>query len=215
MDCERARELLLLAASDDLEPHEAAEVEAHGAACPECREAGERFRSIFGAFAGLAEPAPVPEPVRDELWDGIRDRLRSEGFIRPPIPRPRPWLHLVRPLGGGLLAAGVLVGAFLVGWFADPEPEAGNGSASRPASPDVRPVADPPAPHPSTGPATSVAGRPPTRFDLSNGRSDRRGHGEENYLETVYFERRAPRRAVEYELPAAETPAIQVSNVDF
>ncbi|HEX3093364.1 MAG TPA: hypothetical protein VHW72_12110 [Candidatus Angelobacter sp.] len=90
---------------------EAAEVERHLAACPECRAEFARVRSTLKQI----EPLEVPEPAagfEEKTWLNLRDRLpEKSGFLRrllrPSLPK---WAF------AGVMAL-LLAAAFLAGRF--------------------------------------------------------------------------------------------------
>jgi anti-sigma factor RsiW len=89
----------------ELGPAERERVEAHLAACAECRREQEAFREILGGLA--AAPAPVP----DLHWGRYRAELREK---LTPRRAPRRWLGQPLSLALSTAVAGALVAVI---WF--------------------------------------------------------------------------------------------------
>lgn len=89
---------------------EAAEVERHLAACPECRAEFARLQSMLKQI----EPLEVPEPVagfEEKIWLNLRDRLpEKSSFFRRLLGRQQKWA-----LAGAMVV--LLAMAFLAGRF--------------------------------------------------------------------------------------------------
>ena len=91
----------------DLEPAERARVDAHLAACRDCRAARERFA---GLMAELARTAPAPPPIH---WGAYRAELR-ERLERRSARAGTLWSWLARPLPA-LVAAGLVAMLVMTG----------------------------------------------------------------------------------------------------
>ena len=89
---------------------EAAEVERHLAACPECRAEFGRVQSMLKQI----EPLEVPEPAagfEEKIWLNLRDRLPEKGsFFRRLLGSQQKWA-----LAGAIVV--LLAMAFLAGRF--------------------------------------------------------------------------------------------------
>ena len=91
----------------DLDPADRARVDAHLAACDDCRASRDRFAALM---TELARTAPAPPPVH---WGAYRAELRERLERRTPGPG-RVWGWLVRPLPA-LVAAGLVAMLVLAG----------------------------------------------------------------------------------------------------
>ncbi len=72
---------------EDLTPPERSDIEAHLAACSECRAMLDELREVAAVAAGLPDRAPD-----SELWSGIAARLGTTPAVvpfRPPGAAPR------------------------------------------------------------------------------------------------------------------------------
>ncbi|HEY2171061.1 MAG TPA: hypothetical protein VGJ30_15655 [Candidatus Angelobacter sp.] len=90
---------------------EAAEVERHLAACPECRAEFARVQSTLRQI----EPLEVPEPApgfEEKTWLNLRDRLPEEGGFLKRLLRPSPPKWAFAGVMALLLAAAFLAGRF-------------------------------------------------------------------------------------------------------
>lgn len=91
----------------DLDPADRARVEAHLAACGDCRASRERFAALM---AELARTAPAPPPIH---WGAYRAELR-ERLERRTSGNGRLWAWLARPMpalaAAGLVAVLVMAG---------------------------------------------------------------------------------------------------------
>ncbi len=96
MTCRKARQLLPLAAGDDLGPRRARAVRAHLEACQDCRRELEELRRALAEFKAGARREAVPD-WSDGEWkalmagatQGARGRRGDEGVsgVRRPWPR--------------------------------------------------------------------------------------------------------------------------------
>ncbi|HKC08717.1 MAG TPA: zf-HC2 domain-containing protein [Methylomirabilota bacterium] len=91
----------------DLDPADRARVDAHLAACDDCRASRDRFA---GLMTELARTAPAPPPIH---WGAYRAELRERLDRRTTGP-DRLWAWLVRPLPA-LVAAGLVAVLVLAG----------------------------------------------------------------------------------------------------
>jgi len=91
----------------DLAPAERARVDAHLAACGDCRASRDRFA---GLMAELARTAPVPPPVH---WGAYRAELRERLERRGARAGAR-WARLARP-APALVAAALVAVLVVVG----------------------------------------------------------------------------------------------------
>jgi len=103
---------------------EAAEVERHLAACPDCRAEFARVQSMLQQI----EPLEVPEPAagfEEKTWLNLRDRLPEKGsFLRRLFGAQQKWA-----LAGAMVV--LLAAAFLAGLF---WPRPGQQIAQQPPS---------------------------------------------------------------------------------
>ena len=88
IDCTRAQALISAAADGELTGPEQQELQAHLAACPECRAAYDQTMAIRDAFAQWAEEE-VELP--GDLTAAVMSRIRQE---TPKKPRRRPYFSL-------------------------------------------------------------------------------------------------------------------------
>ena len=100
------RELVFLHALQALPSSEIPVVEAHLAACAECRQENETLRPIIGAF--VSWPTDVLRPPAS-LWERLARRIASETGQVPVIPAPQPhaesdWAEAAPGLSYKLLA---------------------------------------------------------------------------------------------------------------
>lgn len=101
-----------------LDPATRAEIEAHVAACPVCRDELAALQSI------LADARALPRsvmPARD-LWDGIEGRLRQDHVPARPAVLPFTQRYRVPLLAAAALV--ILVGGMLIGKSLQPAPTA-------------------------------------------------------------------------------------------
>ncbi len=111
LSCDDAREALSAALDGELDPAEAAALEAHLAACPACAERGDRLAEVRDAFRSLTPAAPP----RD-LASAVMERIRAGEAGAPPTeatPAPaspaisgRRWRSTARVAAALLLIAG-------------------------------------------------------------------------------------------------------------
>jgi hypothetical protein len=109
MQCERYRESIQELADGTIGPIRRAELQQHLDGCASCRALAEDLRVVV-ATAGSLDDLPVPVGV----WLQVAGRLRQEGRVAAPAPRPeRPRRHvailalaatLVIAVGGAWLA---------------------------------------------------------------------------------------------------------------
>ena len=102
-DCERALELLSLELDGQLTPEEKGELEAHLAACGECRRAAEELRQLHTILPELEEEVP------DGLHQAIMDRIGAEKVV--PLSRARRPSQLRRWASLAAVFAVILLGA--------------------------------------------------------------------------------------------------------
>lgn len=87
----------------DLDPVERARVDAHLAACGDCRVSRERFA---GLIAELGRTAPVPPPIHWGTYRAeLRERIERRGALWSWLTRPMPAL-----VAAGLVALLVMTG---------------------------------------------------------------------------------------------------------
>jgi anti-sigma factor RsiW len=91
----------------DLDPADRARVDAHLAACDDCRASRERFAALM---AELAQTAPAPPPIH---WGAYRAELR-ERLERRTSGSAWLWAWLARPLPA-LVAAGLVAVLVMTG----------------------------------------------------------------------------------------------------
>jgi anti-sigma factor RsiW len=91
----------------DLDPVERARVDAHLAACGDCRASRERFAALI---VELSRTAPAPPPIH---WGAYRAELR-ERLERRSAGRSGLWSWLARPLPA-LVAAGLVAMLVMTG----------------------------------------------------------------------------------------------------
>lgn len=84
----------------ELDPADRARVDAHLAACDDCRASRERFGALM---TELARTAPAPPPIH---WGAYRAQLRDR-LERGPSERAGLWAWVARPLPA-LVAAGLV-----------------------------------------------------------------------------------------------------------
>src|SRR5580700_10310465 len=68
IDCGQVKELLLLAADDELQPEQFASLEIHMKGCEPCRIAQSRFRQIDRDLREYREQLFRPDPSRARPW---------------------------------------------------------------------------------------------------------------------------------------------------
>lgn len=91
----------------DLDPADRAQVDAHLAACDDCRASRDRFAALM---TELAQTAPAPPPIhwgayRAELRERLEQRSAPSGWLRAWLARPLPAL-----VAAGLVAVLVMTG---------------------------------------------------------------------------------------------------------
>jgi anti-sigma factor RsiW len=91
----------------ELAPADRARVDAHLAACADCRASRERFTALM---TELAQTAPAPPPIH---WGAYRAELR-ERLERRTSGSGRLWAWLVRPMPA-LVAAGLVAVLVMAG----------------------------------------------------------------------------------------------------
>ena len=102
-DCDRALELLSLELDGELTPEEKSELEAHLAACEECRGAAEELRQLHTILPELEEEVP------DGLHQAIMDRIGAEKVV--PLSRVSKKSHIQRWASLAAVFAVILLGA--------------------------------------------------------------------------------------------------------
>lgn len=102
-DCDRALELLSLELDGELTPEEKRELEAHLAACGECRGAAEELRQLHTLLPELEEEVP------DGLHQAIMDRIGTEKVV--PLSRVSKKSHIQRWASLAAVFAVILLGA--------------------------------------------------------------------------------------------------------
>ncbi len=113
MVCKVARSKLFQYVDGELPEDQAATLEVHLTACPDCRRLTEIERSFRERYVEPLRPARTPERVRDQvtrLLDGLPDQ-------RPATRRPPASLRSLLVAGLALLALGSLLGVGLSGLF--------------------------------------------------------------------------------------------------
>lgn len=76
MTCRKVRQLMPLAAGDDLGPRRARAFRAHLEACPNCRNEFESLRAALGAFRRTAKEERVPDWTAGE-WKALMVRATA------------------------------------------------------------------------------------------------------------------------------------------
>lgn len=128
LDHRRAWELIPWYVNDTLEPSERDRVEAHLAACPDCRAEADLCRDLVEAGGRPEDLAPAPHPAQ---LDRLVDRLAAESEEPGRIVRLADRLHRLPPSVRRLAAAIALLAAGLAGYLAAP-----GADRSREASPE-------------------------------------------------------------------------------
>ena len=107
MDCRDTERLIDAWLDRELPSEQARQVEAHVSECPACRR---RFKPVVGLL-GSAEPADVPDGLRDRIVDAIThtagEPTSAKGRKMGSRRRRAAWIG----------AAAACVGFFVVGWF--------------------------------------------------------------------------------------------------
>ncbi|HXS32367.1 MAG TPA: anti-sigma factor [Solirubrobacterales bacterium] len=106
-----------------LGPGEAAELERHIAACPECEEELERLRPAVQVLPETVEPVEAPAALRNRLMEQVRSEAGDSQEATATRRTPR-WQLGLRPLAG--LAALALVVAAIGGYAIS---DSGSGGA--------------------------------------------------------------------------------------
>ena len=107
---------------------DAAAIDAHLAACPDCRAAFARLRDMLAAVEALPPEEPPPG-FEARMWARIEPELHVS-----PWRRLLAWQNVFVP---ALAAASLVLAAFAAGWFARPAAPAGPSTAV--ATPAPRP----------------------------------------------------------------------------
>ena len=124
MNHETARTRLDALVDGELTAGERAEVDAHLAGCPECRDEAAALRRLRSGARALVDAV---EPVRD-LWPGIATRIAGAPVAAP---RRRSWFEgWTQGLAWAAVLAVALVGAYRL---LAPVPEAPPRTAAMPA----------------------------------------------------------------------------------
>ena len=104
MTCARARELMVAAAVDEIEPADRRDLESHSGSCPEC--AGERER-VTGLIARL-RTAEVDDPGPG-YWAAYNRRIRERLEASDAAGWRRPWRFLPAAAAALLVVAVAVV----------------------------------------------------------------------------------------------------------
>lgn len=123
-DCDRALELLSLELDGELTPEEKRELEAHLAACGECRGAAEELRQLHTLLPELEEEVP------DGLHQAIMDRIGAEKVV--PLSRVSKKSHIQRWASLAAVFAVILLGAGTLKTL-----QSGGSTATAPAAASV------------------------------------------------------------------------------
>ncbi len=123
-DCDRALELLSLELDGELNPEEKGELEAHLAACEECRGAAEELRQLHTILPELEEEVP------DGLHQAIIDRIGAEKVV--PLSRVSKKSHIQRWASLAAVFAVILLGAGTLKTL-----QSGGSTATAPAAASV------------------------------------------------------------------------------
>lgn len=123
-DCDRALELLSLELDGELNPEEKGELEAHLAACEECRGAAEELRQLHTILPELEEEVP------DGLHQAIMDRIGAEKVV--PLSRVSKKSHIQRWASLAAVFAVILLGAGTLKTL-----QSGGSTATAPAAASV------------------------------------------------------------------------------
>lgn len=123
-DCDRALELLSLELDGELTPEEKSELEAHLAACEECRGAAEELRQLHTILPELEEEVP------DGLHQAIMDRIGAEKVV--PLSRVSKKSHIQRWASLAAVFAVILLGAGTLKTL-----QSGGSTATAPAAASV------------------------------------------------------------------------------
>lgn len=117
MTCEPYRNQLLEYVDGNVTGGARAEIEAHLAHCPGCRQEVQALRDTLALVARM----PAPEPP-ETFWQQYLRELRQQIAPAPRLPRLRDWftIPLLRPVPA--LAVGIaLVFAVVLAWQRSPE----------------------------------------------------------------------------------------------
>lgn len=123
-DCDRALELISLELDGELTPEERTELEAHLAACGECRGAAEELRQLHTLLPELEEEVP------EGLHQAIMDRIGAEKVV--PLSRARKAPHIRRWASLAAVFAVILLGAGTLKGF-----QGGSSTGAAPAAANV------------------------------------------------------------------------------
>lgn len=123
-DCDRALELISLELDGELTPEERTELEAHLAACGECRGAAEELRQLHTFLPELEEEVP------EGLHQAIMDRIGAEKVV--PLSRARKAPHIRRWASLAAVFAVILLGAGTLKGF-----QGGSSTGAAPAAANV------------------------------------------------------------------------------
>jgi anti-sigma factor RsiW len=107
MECGKIREMLAASFEGELTPQEAAELQRHLEACPECR----REKALHSEAMGMLDVYAVPE-VSQGFTASLLGKIRSGR--QPAKPRSRTGIFMRRALVSGIAACLVL----FAGWAA-------------------------------------------------------------------------------------------------
>ena len=143
-DCDRALELLSLELDGELTPEEKSELEAHLAACEECRGAAEELRQLHTILPELEEEVP------EGLHQAIMDRIGSEKVV--PLSGVRKKAHIQRWASLAAVFAVILLGAGTLKTL-----QSGGSTATAPAVASVAPETTPEVQNAESGGAERAA----------------------------------------------------------
>jgi anti-sigma factor RsiW len=130
MTCRKVRNLIPLAAGDDLRPRPAAAVRAHVAACPACRAELEAFRAELAGLKAAARAEGIAGWTEAE-WKAAMARVRADANGTAPSP-VRAAGSAFAPRWAAASAIGVVLGLVVLGGLfrgPSPHPDAAAGPA--------------------------------------------------------------------------------------
>ena len=123
---------------EDLTPSERSDIEAHLAACSECRAVLDELREVAALAADLPDRAP-----QSELWSGIAVRLQPASAVVPFVrPAPRRFSFTLPQLVAAGLALMVVSGSMVwVSRLGDPRTSVPVAQAEPETEPALAPIA--------------------------------------------------------------------------
>lgn len=131
MTCRKVRQLMPLAAGDDLGPRRARAFRAHLEACPGCRNEFESLRAALGAFRRTAKEERAPDWTAGE-WKALMVRAtaggREEREAKEGAGRPAAWPRWAAASALGALLGLVVLSVLFRGPVPGPERRTGSGS---------------------------------------------------------------------------------------